>query len=968
MKGFLLLIFIQTAYIQTTTTATNSTAQRKLIPYGPEHGDARLASGDDQISPPVHIPIRFPFFNRKYDEIKIAINGLILFGNRSYQGISFTPQRFPVNTLICVAPFWADIIIGDNDQNNIFYRQTVDENILAELDRMVGDAFPGQITHKFIWAFVVTWHEVPGYRLSTLYRNTFQAILATNGISSFTIYNFEKLQWTSGSASSNVHAQAGFNAGDLVNYFLINKSFSPAIVNIVNDSNINYPGRFIFSVGGDITDVECNTPGGLQVAPFRGSPEGGYEIRLYGICFNETTYIIKTDRQTIECQKTGVYLTCIMPMIYNGPTIPIEIFTVGNQLIASTNFLIDIPEDNYELLIENSFEHDSFIEMGQNDTIRLQFKKNSVTNNYRFSIRVFYYESIFSDNNQLISMNPRQRVLYSSVNLSSLETLTIQYNDIFLSSNKRFDINDIAITLMKIKIEPALNLLPAPLRMIYNAVKWTAAVFKTVRDRCEKWQAKLPELPPPSTYQSQVPQCPCRVPAVGQNRFPLTFNNFQTDSSCNTHKLNSCQNNVGASHCYRRSFTPNGSGMKCCYDTDGMIITNPRSGAGGLEVQANSGGSVLQRIKHALFEQLPAWACCKLPHIITQIRPESCDRYHEQRPSFSCENIPLPIPGGGNGDPHFTTLDGFDYTFNGYGEYVLVRTNTLSSLPSVEVQIRAQPIASSSSDNQATAIVAFVIRNSNYSKIQFELFNVLHLLEIRINDQPLDSDVFLNPSTNADDEINRLIMSMSRTIQFDNNQMSITQANGTNFKITYSNNIQFIVTIREQHDFLNLITILPKFYEKQCEGLLGNIDSQFKNSEENLFRYGESCRVKIENTIFKYTPGENYHTHQNLNYRPIFQNQLFQRYENTSRLTIAKQTCQKIPTEKGQQQCIYDILITNDQTMGKLHENFQTNLNEWKNYAELVNNDQHKNIGLHLAANSSIIFFALLVLIMSFFN
>jgi hypothetical protein len=963
MKGFLLLtfiIFIHSAYTQTTTTtttATNSTVQRKLIPYGPENGDATLASGDDQISPPIYIPIRFPFFNHKYDEIKIQINGIILFGNQSYQLISFTPQRFPVNTLICVAPFWADIITTDGEGSGIFYRQIIDENTLAELDRMVGDAFPGQITHQFIWAFVVTWHEVPGYGLPTSYRNTFQAILATNGISSFAIYNFEKLQWTSGSASNNIHAQAGFNAGDLVNYFLINKSFSPAIVTIVNDSNINYPGRFIFSVGGDITDVECNTPDGLQVAPFRGSPEGGYEIRLYGICFNETNYIIKTDRQIVtDCQKTGVYLTCIMPMIYNGPTIPIEIFTMRNELIASTNFLIDIPEDNSELLIENSLEHDSFIEMAQNDTILLQFKKNSVTNNYMFSIRLFYYESIFSDNNELISISSRQRILYSSVNLSSLETLTIRYNDVFLLPNHRADINDISITWMKVKIQLVSNLVPAPIRIIYKIVSWTATAIKVIRNQCEKWEAKLPELPPPSSYQSQVPRCPCRVPAVGQNRFPLTFNNFQTDSSCNAHKLNSCQNNIGASHCYRRSFAPNGPGMKCCYNTNGMIITNLQSGAGGLEVRANSGGSILQRIKHALFDELPAWACCKLPQIITQTRPESCNRYHEQRPSFQCENVPLPIPGGGNGDPHFTTLDGVDYTFNGYGEYVLVRTNNLSSLPLLEVQIRTQPIASDSSDNQATAIVAFVIKNDNYSKVQFELFNLLNLLEIRINDQPLDSDVFFNPSTINDDEINRLIMSMSRTIQFDNNQMSITQSNRTNFKITYSNNIQFIVTIRDQYDLLNLITILPKSYEKQCQGLLNdeNLLLIEQNDEENFFRFGESWRVKSENTIFKYTSGENYHTHQNLDYRPIFQNQLFRQYENTPRLTMARQTCQTISTEKGQQQCIYDILITNDQTMGELHENFQSNLNEWKDYAALINN--RERIEPNFSGSSSVRF------------
>ena len=55
----------------------------------------------------------------------------------------------------------------------------------------------------------------------------------------------------------------------------------------------------------------------------------------------------------------------------------------------------------------------------------------------------------------------------------------------------------------------------------------------------------------------------------------------------------------------------------------------------------------------------------------------------------------------GFGDPHITTLDGFIYTFNGIGEYVLVR----SVDDGIEFQGRTEEVGNS----DATAFSAFAI-------------------------------------------------------------------------------------------------------------------------------------------------------------------------------------------------------------------------------------------------------------------
>ncbi len=43
-------------------------------------------------------------------------------------------------------------------------------------------------------------------------------------------------------------------------------------------------------------------------------------------------------------------------------------------------------------------------------------------------------------------------------------------------------------------------------------------------------------------------------------------------------------------------------------------------------------------------------------------------------------------PAGGTGDPHFVTLDGLNYSFNGFGEFVLLQAEELDF--EIQVMIR----------------------------------------------------------------------------------------------------------------------------------------------------------------------------------------------------------------------------------------------------------------------------------------
>ena len=66
------------------------------------------------------------------------------------------------------------------------------------------------------------------------------------------------------------------------------------------------------------------------------------------------------------------------------------------------------------------------------------------------------------------------------------------------------------------------------------------------------------------------------------------------------------------------------------------------------------------------------------------------------------------------GDPHFKTLDGLEYTFNGYGEYTLITKKN-----DFELQARLGPwVMADGKVVNATAIVGLAAEQKGYPKVE----------------------------------------------------------------------------------------------------------------------------------------------------------------------------------------------------------------------------------------------------------
>ncbi|XP_075183932.1 alpha-tectorin-like [Anomaloglossus baeobatrachus] len=160
-----------------------------------------------------------------------------------------------------ICPFWGDV---DNEcEGLIYYRQTRDEALMKRISDDVNNCFE-DFHFEAEWAFVATWHRVAYHGTESNKTNTFQALLAADGLRSIVVFVYENIEWTTGTASGGhpltglggTQAQAGFNTA--TEHFNIPFSRTEHIINIKSSSNVGIPGLWIFRVD------DFRVPGGCM--------------------------------------------------------------------------------------------------------------------------------------------------------------------------------------------------------------------------------------------------------------------------------------------------------------------------------------------------------------------------------------------------------------------------------------------------------------------------------------------------------------------------------------------------------------------------------------------------------------------------------------------------------------------------------------------------------------------------------
>ncbi|XP_035685252.1 sushi domain-containing protein 2-like [Branchiostoma floridae] len=721
-----------------------------LYPYGSSTGDTFNERNDDGASDMIPISVALPFFDHLHNSLWVTINAVLCFMSIDLM----TCADLEVDGRRLIAPYWADV--DTEEGGHVMYRETTDSGLLERATVDITAAFPQLPDFRATWVFIATWHDVAYYGTRSHKRNTFQAVLASNGRHSFAIFNYGDITWTTGTASDGnaytglggVPAKVGFNAGDGIRFFCTDTSQTADIVNVETTSNVNIPGRWVFRIdSATIQDGGCHTDGPVTIFPFFGTMLGGTEVSISGPCFADPSVEIWCkfgDKDPVQGWLDNTKAVCISPFLSVPGRIPLQLSADGG----------------------NTYEH----------------------------------EDVFT------SADPGRLVSVLEITENADETITIEWNPDNVEGNT---------------VNVHLHGYEEATGTWSTAAQLASGISNT------------------GSYTVST--------ADGLNQALGDTGSFQADPACfaGSPSPTNCYYHPGAHHCVRSiGQTSQGAGQQCCYKTDGSLLLDGPGRGTSDRVHTSS------ILGHFGADVYPWIVCCKLSN--------NCDLYFELRPANDGTGYVFPRPAWTFGDPHFITLDGLSYTFNGAGEFLLLDVNN----GEFRLQARMEQLVDDGSAVDATILTSLVMKENASEAVQVQLSEV-RTMDILVDGQLKDFQEL------AVQEFNGFV---------------VTAETATEARVSFNSGIG--VAVRAVEDMLSISVTLPLHARGNTAGLLGKwngdptddltrpdgvVVPSDSSTQDIHYQFGLPWMIKEEDSIFTYAPGVTYSSVTNVGFTPAFE-------------------------------------------------------------------------------------------------
>ncbi|XP_025082446.1 uncharacterized protein LOC112557056 isoform X3 [Pomacea canaliculata] len=278
--------------------------------------------------------------------------------------------------------------------------------------------------------------------------------------------------------------------------------------------------------------------------------------------------------------------------------------------------------------------------------------------------------------------------------------------------------------------------------------------------------------------------------------------------------------------------------------------------------------------------------------------PEYCQMYYELRPVRTCTTR-MPFSFSFTwGDPHIKTLDGGEYTFNGWGEYIMFSVMTTGTNCTLQGRTGLAETENGTLTN-ATVFTAFGAEE-NGVRVFVELQNGTDGMII-FGDNTEYTIEFLQQENNF------LVEAEAFTLKNDNNSLTVTFSSGIG------------LTISVGFKSLDIAVTMPEEFRGLIKGLLGNFNGNPSDdfllpngrtlssnlTDRQIYEtFGPFWAVTEENTVMRYPPRRGPANYSHPDFVPIFLDEQPQDVLQAARAKCGDSVA-----------CIYDYVATGSAAM-----------------------------------------------------